>query len=688
MDADTGRELRHFTAHKGRAPDWHGPSGAFVGGFNANGFTADGRHIVSMGSDNAIRLWDAASGEQVREFGRFSEVGGVTLAPDGKTLVGVVQSDKVWELRLWEVATGREHKRWPYPGKQILLPTFSPDGKLLAISVGELDWKKSCEIQLWDADGEKVIHTLRGHKSWAWCAFAPDGKTLASSGSDTGDRTGRLWDVNTGKEIGRIGENKTYFNQLLFCLDGRTMVSYTQGNHYLRFWDRASGDEIRSSEDAFSPVEFLRFSPDGHWLVAGSRSDWAIRLWDVAARKTVRRLEHGLLTEMRFSPDGSQLASAAWTNSQVRIWEVATGKESRRIPTDKGTNDINSMAWSDDGKILATWSLADRLIRMWDAETGKPLRNLSAGMDLIESLIFSPDSKRLIVLGSEQQPPHRTLLLQWEMDTGRSLPSLEAPIGPANAGYYAHPRLAFSPDGRTLAAGGQGAEASIYVWEMVSGRLRLTLKQDEDVTALAFSPDGKLLAAANNLNISRRLRTQERGDSRRPRVHLWDTAAEKELPPLEGHQGSVASLSFSPDGKLLATGGNDTTVLLWDATRFQKARPAATQLRPEQIASLWDALAGEDAAQAYRAIRALAAAPQAGVEFLQRHLHPVMPADAKRVARLLADLDGDDFSARESDARVEKTRRGRRHGTSQGAGRQTVAGNETADRAVVGGSRR
>src|SRR5262249_20624637 len=133
----------------------------------------------------------------------------------------------------------------------------------------------------------------------------------------------------------------------------------------------------------------------------------------------------------------------------------------------------------------------------------------------------------------------------------------------------------------------------------------------------------------------------------RPRVRLWDMAAEKELPPLEGHQGAVTSLSFPPDGKLLATGSNDTTVLLWDATRFQTNPPAEVQLRPEQMQSLSADLGGPDAVQAYRAVRTLAAAPRSSVAFLKQHLRPVAPADAKQVARLLADLDSDQFAVRD-----------------------------------------
>ncbi len=643
-ETTTGQELRHFTAHQGKASGQPGPPGVFV-----IGFTPDGRQLVSVGTDNTLRLWDTASGERIREFGNFSNLATASLSSDGKTLAGAVKTD-VWELRLWEVATGQERQRKPMLGKQILSPAFSPDGKMLALAVGETDWNKPCDIQLWDADASTQIHTLRGHKGWAWCTFAPDGKTLASWSSV--DRTARLWDVTRGKEIGPINPDKRLpLTQLLFCPDGKTLASYTQGYHVLHFWDRASGKEVHSSRDAFSPVDFLNFSPDGRVLAAGSKEDVAIRLWEVSSRNEVRRLEHGPLTALQFSLDGSRLASAAWTDAQVRIWETATGKELRRIPSEKGggLSSIACMAWSKDGKVLATWNLEDRLLRLWDAETGKRSREWNPGLAQVESLVFSPDNRILAAFGCQQPSGNQTMILLWDVDTGRSLPPLEAPLGFAHSAFYAHPRITFSPDGRMLAAGGQGPDARIYLWEMISGRLRLTLKAGEDVTSLAFSPNGKLLAAANNLNASRHIRNQavQRSESRPPRVHLWDVAAEKELPSLEGHQGSIASLSFSPDGKLLATGSNDTTILLWDATRFQTNRPAEVRLSAEQLESLWADLGGEDAAKAYHAIRTLAAAPKSSVAFLKRHLKPVAPVDAKKIARLIADLDSEQFAVRE-----------------------------------------
>jgi WD40 repeat protein len=493
---------------------------------------------------------------------------------------------------------------------------------------------------LWEIAGGKKIRTFSWPEDdWRLLGFDPDGKTLAVKGAPD---TLHFRDVQTGKRVGGLRlEHPTWINQLLLCCDGKTLVSYSFAENALRLWDHSSGKELRSSGEASSSIRCV-FSPDGRFLAIGAKNG-VLRLWDVVKNKEAwRTYPQPWLSSMLFSPDSRLLVTNNTNYEAMPIREVSGGKEVKQLDT-VGLN-LTSLAWSRDGKLLAAWPLDvqgdEGSIGLWDPKTGKKVGRLS-GTSPINYLLFSPDRKTL--LGARNGLTEGEVL-RWRVNTGRRLPPFE---GPVPGGLKC---LAISPDGRTVAAG--ALDRSIYLWEAISGRRRATLKTDEIATSLAFSPDGKVLAAASNSSFSYSGLTAEGirpgdGRPRPPLVHLWDMAAEKELPPLQGHKGSITSLSFSPDGKLLATGSNDTTALLWDATRFKTSRPMDVQLRPEQIESLWAALGAADAVRAYRAIRTLAAAPKASLAFLKRHLHPILPADAKQVARLLADLDSEQFEVRE-----------------------------------------
>jgi hypothetical protein len=174
-------------------------------------------------------------------------------------------------------------------------------------------------------------------------------------------------------------------------------------------------------------------------------------------------------------------------------------------------------------------------------------------------------------------------------------------------------------------------ERTFHVWDVDTGEDRsFTTRQIARVFGVAISPDGRMMAW---------------GDTEGT-ITLWDLAASQVRRRLQGHISYVEDLAFTPDGKTLASGSADTTVLLWDVT----GQPAAGRpgpLSPKELQGLWDALAGPDAGKAFDAIGLLSASAEQSVPILKERLKPSpVPAERQRVARLIAELDGDQFETR------------------------------------------
>ena len=178
-----------------------------------------------------------------------------------------------------------------------------------------------------------------------------------------------------------------------------------------------------------------------------------------------------------------------------------------------------------------------------------------------------------------------------------------------------------------------------------------------DMTDLALSPDGRLLAASG-----------------KEEVCLWETATGTLLARLPGHRGQVQAVAFSGDGRTLATGGDDSTVLLWDVASLVR-RPRGPSQRRQNLARLWDQLANEDAGGAYDAAAQLAQVPGLAVKLLRERMKPaVRPAEA-RLAQLIMDLDSDSFATRQR-AGVELERLG---SLAEAKLRQTLASKPSAE---------
>jgi WD40 repeat protein len=427
---------------------------------------------------------------------------------------------------------------------------FSPDGTTLA--TGSL-----VEVILWDLQKQppRMIRTLKpksielGQNNYPSVVqslkFSPDGKTLAAGHYDSGGVL--LWDL-TGElreEVAGLDGGTT--RTVAFSPDGKTLVSVGSGGR-LWLWDVAGkASKLRGKIAGHAhAVPGAAFAPDGKTLVSGGE-DGTVRLWDLTGTEPKAKLPvKGHDDEVRgvvVAPDGMTLVTSSHDRT-LRIWDLGGAQPKPRVtfPTEAGYS--TSLAFITDGKTLISGN-DDRTLRVWDVSGERPrllkkLGESQGGADEIWGLALSPDGKTAATSG------RRHSLGLWDLTT-EGAKEVNPPKSPARY----HGALAYSPDGKTVASGSH--DGTVRLWDVAdpsSPKELLVLNipktsqaRATSVPAVAFAPDGKTLASGGNDGV----------------VRFWDLKADKpaERSTLRPNKGPVGALDYSPDGsKLVATFGN------------------------------------------------------------------------------------------------------------------------------------
>jgi WD40 repeat protein/serine/threonine protein kinase len=318
-------------------------------------FSPDGKTaLVGSGEltgGGEARLWEVATGRELRRFpGLTSPIRAVAFHPDGRRVL-TGSTDRT--ARLWDSATGRELQRRQHAG-WVLTVAFSPDGKAaLSGSWDGTAW-------LWETDG-KEARRLRGHRRAVWAAvFSPDGNSVLTGGSD---QTARLWDATTGAELRQFKGHQGAVLAVAFSPDGRLVL--TAGtDRTARLWETSTGKERQRLQGHQGPVRVAAFSPDGGAVLTGS-ADGTARLWDAVTGQPIgpHLLHQGEVQVAAFSPDGRMVLSGS-RDGTARLWDRATGKPLG--PPIQHSGEVWAGAFGPDGRTVLTGT-KDGTARLWQA---------------------------------------------------------------------------------------------------------------------------------------------------------------------------------------------------------------------------------------------------------------------------------------------------------------------------------
>jgi WD40 repeat protein/serine/threonine protein kinase len=549
-------------------------------------FAVDGTKLMVATADNPLTLWSIPEGKPLGSWPlpRAARLGPVQVAPD----FGVVAyGTETGQLCVMDLATSRQ--RWVAQAAEETLTAlaFSPDGKILATGAGYVE----SAIRVWEVAGGALLARLEGHRTWVSAlVFRPDGQSLISA---SGDQTIRLWDLaglrsladpagfglaarlpSSGDRSGPPTLSSISAREDSRATDPSGFTPGGQGEgsdgdpalaRNALGPDEPPGAPPRPQSGAgpaginrplppwlanVRPVATLRGHRQEIWslallhdstrLLSGCK-DGSVCLWDTTRlrRDQTRSRLPELVRAWRFAADSHSILTVEPRGRVVR-WQ---GADLQEQPTELELGEgVSSALFSPDGRWLAA-AMADGNVRVWDLPARTLRHQWDAAGNRLFPVGFGPESNHLLT-----RRPGEDALQEWDLTTGQEVQSWLAALelGPRSA-------LGFSPDAQwSFLLDAEGVGRLRHLGTRQETILDLNVKQ---IAQVAFAPDGSRFAAVSRLGTG----------------CLWDTATAERTATLHGFLQAMNSVTFSPDGKRLAIGGDGSeAVKLWDVDSLKE----------------------------------------------------------------------------------------------------------------------
>ena len=618
----------------------------------AAAFSSDGKYLVTGSGDKTVKLWHLSTGAEIRTFsGHEEEVTAVAISPDGSK---ILSGDKKGMIKLWDALSGNELRTMivPWKEKEIWTLRFAPDGirfsMLSGFSLSFWDGGTGQALRKIDnirgsyladrgesylaakigykddyalinpANAEEIKKFTYDHQWFARASFSQDGKFVLFMTDDYSQKKYffTLLDLTTGEKISSwqtaIEKDKNIYS-INLLRDGKSALM--SGGCGIELWDARKGKRLKVLTTSFTSM--VNLSPDGRFFLStGSR--YAPTLWDAASFSSVRSFRQRPLARCnsaQYRPDEKQVlinrtgAPPALLNLSTGGLEktysgysagyfraggrslLLIGEKGERLFQDLETHKVLKKFQSryfdlpQDGKYLAEL-IGERGFKVWETRADKEILNYREPSGSINSFTISSDNRHLVLCVD-----NRVKLI--DIASGKETRSFTVPdtanIHSAQISYDGRYLVAFyrddvqqpkklraivkiwnletnqeiakinnarnmlgfkfSPDGRSLLVGDHTDRAdSVWLIDLATGRIQKTLKGNDTIWATAFSADGRFLAT---------------GDADGS-IMIWDVAAGRREMFVSGHKNGVRKIDFSSDNQQIVSTGDDGPARIWD----------------------------------------------------------------------------------------------------------------------------
>jgi len=586
VDATTGKQILAVKP----------PEGVIIVGVPGVSLSADGKVLAYGGrgkeGKGEVVVWDVDKDEQVArvETAQAAPVFPL-LTADGKTLathgppppaptvrepvpgappmapMPPIDPDLTRTAQVWEVESGKElfRARVTGMGGMAVASAFSPAGDLLALSSGD------GPVDLWEVKTGKRLHTLLGRKAQGVrVAFSPDGTKVASVGPDYRIQ---MW-TSDGKPIGVTdpppGILVAPLTGLAF-VDNERAIAWITAAQFCVAWEAPTGRLLTPLTDHVAAIRSISFAPGGRDLFT-SGVDGRVFRWDLPTGQ----LNEGITLHPARIPGqplirpvvtlSADATRASWLRTggiPTEVFDMATGADLFVIPPPSTLPSAVSLNLSPDGMKLITLSRQTDAKRsglcvVWDIATQQRVAEFdipASDTPTAPAAALSQDGTRLVLITAARNAAGRPVLaiVGFDMKTGKKIGEVE---DPAAAGTMS---LAVASETMAVVSSTSGRVWSVdYAAGKIGAEIdKIPTRGEQVPTTVVFSPDGKRFAIGL---------VGEKFETYGVRVYDWPSG--KALYTFIGHAGPVTAMRFSPDGQFLASGAQDTSVLLWDLSKI------------------------------------------------------------------------------------------------------------------------